>query len=158
MAQVGWQIILPPPTPLQAAQVLPGRTPAGEGICKIPPCCEDPRATAPQDGREAGVRGKDGRTDGRKEHSRVLFWSDGGNIDAGRGESSTLICFSSKSTGYLKNRSEGETERILLPQLIKFNAWQTATPEMGGRKTQQIPCPLATLPLNVAPKSQDSSV
>lgn len=30
------------------------------------------QVTAPQDAKEAGLRGKDGRTDGRKKHSRVL--------------------------------------------------------------------------------------
>lgn len=78
-----------------------------------------------------GVTGEDGRIDRRKEHSRVLFWSGGGNIDLGRGASSTLICFYSKSTG-----SERKTEKMPISQLTKFNTWQTATPKMSGRKME----------------------
>lgn len=106
-----------------------------------------------------GVTGEDGRIDRRKEHSRVLFWSGGGNIDLGRGASSTLTCLYCKRTGYLKNRSERKTEKMPLSQLTKFNTWQTAIPKMSGRKMKEkISCPLATLALNVAPKSRDSSV
>lgn len=51
---------------------------------------------------------KDGSTDDRKEFSRVLFWSGGGNVDPGRGTSSILMYLPSESRGYLKNRSEKE--------------------------------------------------
>lgn len=56
-------------------------------------------------------KGKDWRTDGRKEFSRILFCSGGGNRPRGTG--STLIYLPSKSTWHLKKQIRGKKQENL---------------------------------------------